>query len=56
VVRTTVPTPGAIGISGTLMNTKLGYLAVKSVPRITTVKPARLSPAEAHQIEGTVSD
>jgi hypothetical protein len=51
--------PAAIGISSILINIKLGYLAVKHPPRITTyLKQVSTSVGlrRNHQIEGIVSE
>jgi hypothetical protein len=53
------PAPGAIGISSILINIRLGYLAVKLRPRITTYLKQVSMPVgvpKDRQIEGIVSE
>jgi hypothetical protein len=53
------PAPGATGISSILINIRLGYLAVKLPPRITTYLKQVSMPVRVpkdRQIEGIVSE
>jgi hypothetical protein len=53
------PAPGATGISSILINIRLGYLAVKLPPRITTYLKQVNMPVgvpKDRQIEGIVSE